>query len=326
MLDNNHRSINYLRLSVTDRCNLRCIYCMPEGHAKFIPHNEMLTYEEMLQIVGLCIKQGIRKIRLTGGEPLVRKGFLNFTERLCQIEGLEEITLTTNGVLLKDVAADIKNCGISRINVSLDTLKPERFFRITGRDYFEKVLEGLEEAEHMGFNPIKINVVAIEGVNDDEILDFFDLALKKPYHIRFIELMPLGEQNSRNDKRFVPTNKIYRLIQSHGKLIPIKSSPYDGPAKRFKIEGGQGEIGLIGALSHHFCSTCNRLRLTADGNLRGCLFSDQEIDLKTPLRQNKKDEFLLKLIELSIKNKPKNHGLLEYGPRKCIRRMHSIGG
>jgi len=326
VLDNNHRVINYLRLSVTDRCNLRCIYCMPEEDAKFMPHSEILTYEEMLHIVGLCIQQGIRKVRLTGGEALVRKGFISFLERLCQLEGLEEITLTTNGVLLKDLAADIKNCGINRINVSLDTLRPERFFRITGRDCFKKVLEGLEEAEHMGFNPIKINVVAIKGVNDDEILDFFDLALKKPYHIRFIELMPFGEQNSRNYERFVSTDEIYRLIQSLGDLIPVKSSPYDGPAKRFKVKGGLGEIGLIGALSHHFCSTCNRLRLTADGNLRGCLFSDQEIDLKTPLRQGEKDDFLLQLIELSIKNKPKDHGLLEYGPRKCVRRMHSIGG
>jgi len=326
LLDNNHRVINYLRLSVTDRCNLRCIYCMPEKGIRFMPHGEILTYEEILHIVRLSIQKGIRKVRLTGGEPLVRKGFISFLERLSKIEGLEEITLTTNGVLLKSFAADIKNCGISRINVSLDSLRPERFFRITGRDFFERVWEGLEEAEYVGFNPIKINVVAIKGVNDDEVLDFADLALKKPYHVRFIELMPVGEQNTWNPERFVSTDEIYRLIQSRGDLKPVKSNPYDGPAQRYKINGGQGEIGLIGALSNHFCDNCNRLRLTPEGYLRGCLFSDQEIDLKTPLRKEKKDAYLLQLIELAIKNKPKEHGLLEYGPRKCVRPMNSIGG
>ena len=326
MLDNNHRVINYLRLSVTDRCNLRCAYCMPEKGIRFMPHSGILTYEEMLHIVRLSIQKGIRKVRLTGGEPLIRKGFISFLERLCKIERLEEITLTTNGVLLKNLAADIKNCGISRINVSLDSLRPERFFRITGRDFFERVREGLEEAERVGFNPIKINVVVIKGVNDDEILDFADLVLKKSYHVRFIELMPVGEQNTWNPEKFVSTDEIYRLIQSQRDLEPVELNPYDGPAQRYKMKGGSGEIGLIGALSNHFCSICNRLRLTSEGCLRGCLFSDQEIDLKTPLRNGKKDDYLLQLIELAIKNKPKEHGIVEDGPRKCIRHMNSIGG
>ena len=326
MLDNNHRVINYLRLSVTDRCNLRCIYCMAEQGVQFIPHREILSYEEMLRIVRLCVHKGIRKVRVTGGEPLVRKEVIHFLEMLCKIEGLEEISLTTNGVLLKDFAADIKNSGISRINVSLDSLQPERFFRITGKDYFERVWEGLEAAEHVGFHPIKINVVAIKGINDDEILDFAELAVKKPYHIRFIELMPVGNQNAWSAERFVSTDEIYRLIQSHADLNPVKSNPYDGPAQRFKIQGGKGEIGLISALSHHFCDQCNRLRLTPEGHLRGCLFSDQEIDLKTALRQKKKDGDLLQLIELAIKNKPKEHGLLKCFPRKCVPQMNRIGG
>lgn len=326
MLDNNHRIINYLRLSITDRCNLRCLYCMPEEGVKFLPQSEILTYEEILYIIRLCVQKGIRKVRLTGGEPLVRKGFTGFLERVCRIKELEEITLTTNGVLLKKFAADIKNCGICRINVSLDSLRPERFFHITGRDCFEQVWEGIEEAEYVGFNPVKINVVAIKGVNDDEILDFADLALKKPYHIRFIELMPVGEKNGWCSDRYMSTDEIYRRIQSLGKVTPVKSNPYDGPAQRFKIKGGQGEIGLISAMSHHFCSICNRLRLTPEGNLRGCLFSDQEIGLKTPLRQGNNDDFLLRLIELAIKNKPKDHGMLKYGPQKCVRQMHSIGG
>jgi len=326
LLDNNHRVINYLRLSVTDRCNLRCIYCMPDKGIRFMPHSEILTYEELLHIVRLSIQKGIRKVRLTGGEPLVRKGFISFLERLCKIEGLEEITLTTNGVLLKSLAADIKNCGISRINVSLDSLRPERFFRITGRDCFKQVWEGIEEAEHMGFNPIKINVVAIKGVNDDEILDFAALTLEKPYHIRFIELMPIGDKNISMDDKFISTKEIFKKIETISMLQPIANNLLDGPAERYALEGAKGEVGFIGALSNHFCDKCNRLRLTPEGHLRGCLFSDQEIDLKTPLRQEKKDACLLKLIEFAIKNKPKEHGLLEYGPRKCVRQMNSIGG
>jgi len=326
LLDKNHRTISYLRLSVTDRCNLRCIYCMPEEGVQFLPHSDILTYEEMLHLVRLSVQRGIRKVRVTGGEPLVRKGFTGFLDNLCRIQGLEEVALTTNGVLLKQYAADIRNCGICRINVSLDSLKPDRFFRITGRDCFEQVWEGIEEAERVGFDPIKINVVAIKGVNEDEILEFADLAMKKPYHIRFIELMPVGERNGWRPDRFMPTDEIFQRLQSVGNLAPVKSNPYDGPAQRYRIEGSRGEIGFIGALSHHFCSVCNRLRLTAEGNLRGCLFSDQETDLKTPLREGRGDEVLMKLIEWTIENKPRDHGLLSQGPRKCIRQMYSIGG
>ena len=326
MLDNNHRVINYLRLSVTDRCNLRCIYCMPEKGIRFMPHSEILTYEEILHIVRLSIQKGIRKVRLTGGEPLVRKGFISFLERLSKIEGLEEITLTTNGVLLKSFAADIKNCGISRINVSLDSLRPERFFRITGRDFFERVWEGLEEAEYVGFNPIKINVVAIKGVNDDEILDFAALTLEKPYHVRFIEIMPIGDKNIWTAEKFISAKEIHNRIQTLGVLQPIGHNPLDGPAERYALEGAKGEVGFIGALSNHFCDNCNRLRLTADGHLKGCLFSDQETDIKTPLRDGKGDSHLLNLIMDTILNKPKDHGLLPYNPRKCVRPMNSIGG
>lgn len=326
MLDNNHRVINYLRLSVTDRCNLRCIYCMPEKGIRFMPHSEILTYEEILHIVRLSIQKGIRKIRLTGGEPLVRKGFISFLERLSKIEGLEEITLTTNGVLLKSFAADIKNCGISRINVSLDSLRPERFFRITGRDCFKQVWEGIEEAEHVGFNPIKINVVAIKGVNDDEILDFAALTLEKPYHVRFIEIMPIGDKNIWTTEKFISAKEIHNRIQTLGILQPIGHNTLDGPAERYALEGAKGEVGFIGALSNHFCDNCNRLRLTADGHLKGCLFSDQETDLKTPLRDGKGDRHLLNLIRDTILNKPKDHGLLVSNPRKCVRAMNSIGG
>jgi cyclic pyranopterin phosphate synthase len=299
---------------------------MPDEGIEFIPHSEILTYEEMLYIVRLSILTGIRKVRLTGGEPLLRKGFMRFLERLSRIEGLEEITLTTNGVLLKRYAADIRNCGICRINVSLDSLNPDKFFRITGRDCFKQVWEGLEEAVRVGFNPIKINVVALKGVNDDEYLEFARLTLKKPYNVRFIELMPVGGKNNPVEDQFISSEEILSQIQALGDLHPIRHSPLDGPAIRYAIQGARGEIGFISALSHHFCGHCNRLRLTADGHLRGCLFSDQETDIKNPLREGKGDTYLLDLIKNTIRDKPENHGLTKSGPRKCIREMNSIGG
>lgn len=324
--DKDHRVINYLRLSLTDRCNLRCVYCMPEEGIHFTPHSEILSYEEMLHLVRLTTHIGIRKVRLTGGEPLVRKGVISFIERLCQLETLDEITLTTNGVLLKEVAARLKDCGICRINVSLDTLKAERFYHITGRDYFDQVGEGIEEAERLGFNPIKINVVAMKGINDDEILDFARLTLEKPYHVRFIELMPVGDKNIWKAEKFVSAKEIYNKIQTLGVLHPIDHDSLDGPAERYALEGARGEVGFIAALSNHFCDNCNRLRLTADGHLRGCLFSDQETDVKTPLRESKEDAHLLDLIRTTIQNKPKNHGLMKLSPRKCVRQMNTIGG
>ena len=296
-LEKTHRPINYLRLSVTDRCNLRCMYCMPEEGIHFIPHKDILTYEEMLHLVRISARCGIRKVRVTGGEPLARKGFIYFLQRLGDIETLNEITLTTNAVMLKEYAANIMDCGICRINISLDSLKPERF-----------------------------NVVAIKGVNDDEILDFARLTLEKPYHVRFIELMPVGEENMWSVDRFISTEEIFKRIQTLGPLKPILSNPLDGPAKRFVLDGGKGEIGFIGALSHHFCDSCNRLRLTADGHLRSCLFSDEEIDIKTPLREGKGDDYLMDMIARAIENKPENHGLIEASPRKCFRQMSTIGG
>ncbi len=324
--DGNNRIINYLRLSLTDRCNLRCIYCMPEEGIDFIPHQDVLSYEEMLHLVELSVQTGIRKVRLTGGEPLVRKGCLDFIERLSRIEELDEITLTTNGVLLKEKAEGLRNCGICRINVSMDTLRRERFQQITGRDFFDRVWDGIREAERLGFSPIKINIVAMNGINDDEILDFARLTLEKPYHIRFIEFMPVGDSNGWSNNKFISIDDIKNRISSLGSLQPILHNGMDGPAQRYMLEGAKGELGFIGALSNHFCKKCNRLRLTAEGHLRGCLFSDQETDLKTPLRNGKDDHHILDLIRWTIKNKPKNHGIIEPEPRKCVRQMSSIGG
>ena len=321
-----NRTINYLRLSVTDRCNLRCMYCMPEEGVQFVPHEDVLSYEEILHVVRISTEAGIRKVRLTGGEPLVRKDFIPFLEKLSGITDLEEITLTTNGVLLEDFAEDIRRCGICRLNISLDSLQAERFRRITGKDYHARTRAGIRTAERLGFSPIKINVVAMRGVNDDEILDFARLTLEKPYHIRFIEFMPIGKGNGWNQERFISIEEIRHRIETLGPLERIQNSDLDGPASRYKIQGAIGEIGLIGALSHHFCDRCNRLRLTADGHLRGCLFSDSETDIKSALRTGKPDSHLLQLIQLAIRNKPTDHGVFQAGPRKCVRSMSSIGG
>ena len=327
MVDKNNRKINYLRLSITDRCNLRCMYCMPEEGIDFLPHDNILSYEEMLRMVRLSIYRGIQKVRITGGEPLVRKGFIDFLSRMSKIEGLEEITLTTNGVLLKKYAADIKACGVNRVNISLDSLKPEKFKRITGRDFFKEVWDGIQEVEKLGFAPIKINVVAIRGVNDDEIEDFGRLTLEKPYHIRFIEHMPIGGSNNWNSEKFIPILEIYERLQNVGALVSIqRRNNLDGPAQRYKIENAKGEIGLIGALSNHFCAVCNRLRLTADGHLRSCLFSENEIDVMPLLRNKESDEAILALIEKAITEKPERHNLKNQGHRSCTRQMSSIGG
>jgi cyclic pyranopterin phosphate synthase len=299
---------------------------MPEEGVSFVPHENILSYEEMLHLVRVFVAYGIRKVRLTGGEPLVRKGLLGFLRELSEIRGLEEITLTTNGVLLKEMAADIKECGICRINISLDSLNRDRFRAITGRDHFLRVWEGIEETERVGFSPIKINVVVMRGINDDEIVDFGRLTLEKPYHVRFIEFMPVGMENGWCDEKFMASEEIAEKIKALGELRHIDPDPFGGPAQRYAIGGGKGEIGFIGALSNHFCARCNRLRLTAEGHLRSCLFSDQEIDIKTPLREGEDDETLLELIKLSVETKPENHELLNQGPRKCMRRMSSIGG
>ncbi len=299
---------------------------MPDEGVDFVPHNQILSYEEMLHLVALSVKVGIRKVRLTGGEPLVRKGFIPFLEKLSAIEDLNEISLTTNGVLLKQFALDIQRCGICRINVSLDSLNPQKFVRITGRDYFHRVLEGIEEADRLGFAPIKINVVAMRGINDDEILDFGRLTLTKPYHIRFIEFMPIGKNNGWTSDRFISGDEILNTLRRIAELKALEHNSLDGPAQRYKLQGAKGEIGVISPISNHFCDQCNRLRLTAEGHLRGCLFSDEEIDIKTPLRQGRGDDDLLELVKLAIDTKPKDHGLVQGDPKKCVRHMSSIGG
>ncbi|MGZ6202073.1 MAG: GTP 3',8-cyclase MoaA [Thermodesulfobacteriota bacterium] len=326
LLDPFRRKINYLRISITDRCNLRCRYCMPEEGISIIPHQEILTYEEILRVVRVFGTEGISKVRLTGGEPLVRKGIVNFVSRLSQIEEIKDLSLTTNGILLKEFGQDLKNAGLKRINISLDSLKKDRFFQITRKDEFEKVWAGIEEALRVGLSPIKINMVAIRGFNDDEIESFAQLTLGLPLIVRFIEYMPSGNGDEWKETDILTISQIMSHLKNVGKLIPIPSDRWDGPAKRFRIKGALGEIGLFGAISSHFCDDCNRLRLTPDGKIRTCLFSDEEIDIKELLRNGGSDRDLKEKLFVALKKKPERHSINTHQFKKCQRNMSAIGG
>ena len=332
MLDKFKREINYLRVSITDRCNLRCKYCMPKEGVSQLGHEDILRYEEILRIIRITRRVGIVKVRVTGGEPLVRRGVVEFLASLGPL-GLEDISLTTNGILLESFADRIYRAGVGRINVSLDSLDPAKYEQITRGGDLASVLRGLEQANRAGFSPIKINVVAVRGFNDDEALSFARLTLEKPYEIRFIELMPLGGKRD-NDQQYVSNDEIMDRISRAGRLIPVEKAHsdgrLDGPASRYRLEGARGVIGFISPISHNFCHSCNRLRLTADGGLRTCLMVDGEIDLKTPMRKGCADEDLEQLIRKAIENKPRGQHTEGAGEdcsrRKCVREMSTIGG
>jgi len=326
LIDNYKRKINYLRVSITDRCNLRCVYCMPKEGASPIGHSEILSYEEIIRIIKVAVKKGITKIRITGGEPLIRKNVLYFVDLISRIKGIDDLSMTTNGVLLKDMARPLFDAGIKRLNVSLDSLKPERYHEITRGNHLSDVLEGIEEAVRVGFSPIKINVVAIRGFNDDEILDFARLTLIHPYQIRFIEFMPIGSGDNWTKEKIITSREIKEKIENLQNLIPVDLKRLKGPAKVYRFHGAKGEIGFISPSSDHFCSTCNRIRLTADGKIRTCLFSDEEIDLKKSLRMSCDDEELEKIIDTTILEKPKRHHLATPIFKKCSRTMSRIGG
>jgi cyclic pyranopterin phosphate synthase len=299
---------------------------MPEEGIPLISHGAILTYEEILRIVRVFAAEGISKVRLTGGEPLVRKGIVDFISRLSQIEEIKDLSLTTNGILLKEYARDLKRAGLKRINVSLDSLTKERFFQITRRDEYERVWNGIEEALRVGFSPIKINMVAIKGLNDDEIESFARLTLHLPLTVRFIEYMPSGNGEEWKESDILTIPRIKDRLERVGPLTPVPPDQWDGPSKRFKIEGAIGEIGLIGAVSSHFCSDCNRLRLTPDGKIRTCLFSDDEIDVREILRKGGSDQNLKERLLDALRAKPERHHINSHQFKKCQRNMSAIGG
>ena len=327
LIDKHNRHLNYLRISITDRCNLRCLYCTPHDGLAKLKHEEILTYEEILRLATIAVNLGVNKIRLTGGEPLIRKGVLQLLPSLVSLPGLKDISMTTNGIYLKENLEKIKSAGIKRINISLDTLRRERYRKITGYDGFEQVWEGIQLARQLGFNPIKINMVVMQGINDDEIVDFARLSLNHPYHIRFIEYMPSGFADQGTHLHHVPNSAVKeQIITSLGKLVKVLNTEIDGPTDRFRLEGAPGEIGFISPLTHHFCQVCNRLRLTASGHLRPCLLSDQEVDLKTLMRAGASDNDLEQIFLETAKNKPRAHRLVSEHCGSLSGQMSAIGG
>jgi cyclic pyranopterin phosphate synthase len=322
--DSFQRPINYLRISVTDRCNLRCVYCMPVGGVDALAHEDILRYEEIDTIARAAAEMGIDKIRLTGGEPLVRAGLPELVRMLAEIKNIDDISLTTNGTMLADYADELKAAGLNRVNISLDTLKPERFPAITRSDAeLGDVLSGIKAARGAGLEPVKLNMVVIPGVNDDEVVDFAQKTIDDDWHVRFIELMPVNGDTK--GLQFVAASDMRKTIEKLGQLEPCLPSVGNGPAKYFKLPKAKGTIGFITPVSEHFCFNCNRLRLTADGKLRPCLLSDYEVDLKTPLRDGADAEGLKKLIEEAVANKPKQHHIAE-GDVPRQRPFSQVGG
>lgn len=315
-----------MRISITDRCNQRCFYCMPHNDIQLFSHTEILRYEEILSIVAAAVKTGFRKFRITGGEPLVRKGVCELIRRMVALKGVEEVVLTTNGVLLEDLAPALRDAGLKRVNVSLDTLRPLKFQKITQRDHFHRVMRGIAAARRVGLNPLKINMVVIRGINDDELEDFGRWAIREELAVRFIEFMPIGCRQRWEADKFVSIDEIHGRLEQEMDLHPLIRRASDGPAKRYRLGTSRGEIGLIGAVSSHFCHSCNRLRLTPEGKLRPCLLRDEEIDIRNPLRSGCDQGALIDLIQTAVGAKS-NRGAPGLQFYRCAQRgMSRIGG
>jgi cyclic pyranopterin phosphate synthase len=326
LLDGFERRIDYLRISITDHCNLNCLYCAPFGGRRKLTHPEILSHEEIVKIVNGAVLAGISKVRITGGEPLMRRGVVGLCRMLADLDSLESLTLTTNGVLLQELAQPLFEAGVRRVNVSLDTLRPERFRKITGHNLLSQVLAGIQRAEEVGLRPVKINTVIMRGINEDEVEDLARLTLEKPYHVRFIEFMPTNGSRG-HESLFVPIEEIVKMVNKVGEPSLKPALDSFGPARLCTLPGGVGMVGFIAPLSWHFCGSCNRLRLTADGKLRTCLFSEEEIDIKTPLRTGVSIEELADIVRLAVTNKPHGHRLeCSDVERHLGRDMQAIGG
>lgn len=335
MRDATGREINYLRVSLTDRCNLRCRYCMPPGGVVPKAHRDILSYEELLRVLRVAARAGVTRIRLTGGEPLVRKDVVAFVGELRRaLPGLTDLAMTTNAVRLAPVAQELKRQGLDRVNISLDTLRPDRFEAITGRAELPAVLRGIDAALAAGLHPVKLNVVAIRGFNDDEFADLARLTLDRPLHVRFIELMPLGPAGEGGEGQafglgqaggFISGAEVRDIIELElGQLAPAGSPGGSGPAKYYRAAGAQGTLGFITPLSEHFCGACNRLRLSADGQLEPCLAATVQFDLRSPLRAGACDDELLAVFAAAVAAKPRRHHMEETDER--WRQMSRIGG
>jgi cyclic pyranopterin phosphate synthase len=318
MKDSYGREVTYLRLSITDRCNLRCKYCMPEGGIKKLVHEDMLSLEEIDEIVAAFVDLGINKVRITGGEPLVRKGIITLIDKISRHSGITDLALTTNGIHLKAMAKELKEAGLTRVNISLDSLNDKKYAMMTRGGKLKNVLEGIEMAKQVGLTPIKLNVVLIGGFNDDEIENFVALTQDQAIDVRFIELMPIGEVATWSLDNFLPNDYVLQKVPD---LIQEPSIELGSPAVYYRLPGGKGRVGLISPISCKFCDSCNRIRLTSEGQLKYCLHSDEEFDLKTVLREKGS---LKEFIEYSILQKPREHSI-EQGDF-ILRNMVQIGG
>ncbi|WP_319471645.1 GTP 3',8-cyclase MoaA [uncultured Pseudodesulfovibrio sp.] len=329
LLDEHGRKASYMRVSVTDRCNLSCTYCAGEGQ-KFIPHPDILRYEEILELMELAVKLGVEKVRFTGGEPFVRKGFADFMVAAAGRFPDVDLCVTTNGVLIGKHVEGLAKAGIRRVNISLDTLDPVRFKSITGHDHFHTVRENIERCVDAGMT-VKVNAVAMKGVNDDEMPDFIEFARSMPLDMRFIEFMPVGLETGWDDSLVWGCEDILNEARTLAELTPCtEEEKQHGPARMYSIEGGKGRIGLISPYTNHFCATCNRLRLTSNGNLRTCLFSDKVYRLRPILRHPRLGmEAIERVLLRASRHKPIGHDLLKCMPAGqgvCQTRMASIGG
>jgi GTP 3',8-cyclase len=326
-LDSFGRPINYLRVSITDRCNLRCIYCMPPEGVHRRDMSEILSYEEIETVVRAAAELGVSKVRLTGGEPLARLGVVDLVRMLARVPGIDDLAMTTNATMLAGQADALAAAGLKRVNISLDSLRPERFQAITHRGALEDVLRGIAAAKSAGLNPVKVNMVVVRGLNDDEIEQFACLSRDEGWHVRYIEMMPVGANPVwRGDGHFAIREIKDRIQEALGPLLPASMDVGNGPARYYRLgDAAEGTIGFISPVTEHFCGECNRLRLTADGRLRPCLLSDLELDLRTVLRSGAAPDRVREVIKEAIQLKPRRHRLEEHlGPQG--RTMSEIGG
>jgi cyclic pyranopterin phosphate synthase len=317
------RRIEYLRISVTDRCNFRCVYCMPAAGLAWLPKADILSYEEITAVVSQLAPLGLRRLRVTGGEPTIRPQLERLVAMLRQVPGVEDIALSTNGVKLPEMAASLRAAGLDRVNISADSLRPERIAAIARRNLGFDLARSARAAQAAGLDPIKVNMVVLRGVNDDELEDFARLTLDNPWHIRFIELMPVGELRETTFERVVPSDEVLERLSRLGRLTPGGGPARgNGPASYYRFDGARGSIGVITPMTHTYCGSCNRVRLTADGRLRTCLFGDHEVDLRTPLRAG---EPLAPYFRRALAEKPKEHALLQMRVGG-LRALSQVGG
>ena len=326
LVDQFRRPINYLRISVTDKCNLRCVYCMPEAGLPWIPKAEILTFEEIVRIAEAGAAVGVRSLRLTGGEPLVRRDLPRLVRMLAAIPGITDIALSTNGMMLAEQIDALVAAGLRRVNVSLDTLREDRFFAIARRPGLERVLAGIDAALRAGLEPVKINCVVMRGRNDDELAELAALTRERAVFVRFIELMPVEENLDLQRDAYVSADEMLERMSAIGALGPVDGPPGNGPARYFAYRGARGAVGVISPLSHDYCERCNRVRLSADGRLRLCLFGDNDIDLRSPVRAGASRDDLIAIFRGSMYVKPERHHLRLGEQSSRMRAFSEIGG